>query len=198
LSASRAYPPKSDTTGRTRLASPVEGEASNSRSPSRGCRLILGGEGAGGRSDRLERHRPFSRGTSGSNPSSSTGESVANSISPESGLKPGAVGSCTVTTIRNGTGQIPRRTRWFSGYRSPLAAPGANTCSSVSSVSTEIGGPGFAGSYLKSVTCLLVRAQQVRHLPRLENSALRLDQRIPPISRAVLSSGTSAGCGLVR
>jgi hypothetical protein len=31
------------------------------------------------------------------------------------GLKPGAVESCTVTTVQIGTGQIPRRTRWFSG-----------------------------------------------------------------------------------
>jgi hypothetical protein len=36
-----------------------------------------GGEGAGGQSDGLERRRPFSRGTSGSNPSSFTGESVS-------------------------------------------------------------------------------------------------------------------------
>jgi len=38
------------------------------------------GEGAGGRSDRLEKTPSFSRGTSGSNPSSSSGESGANLI----------------------------------------------------------------------------------------------------------------------
>jgi hypothetical protein len=40
-----------------------------------------GGEEAGGRSDRFERRRPYSRGTSGSNPSSSSGESAANPAS---------------------------------------------------------------------------------------------------------------------
>src|SRR5437588_4929109 len=37
-----------------------------------------GGEGAGGRSDRLETTPSFSRGTSGSNPAPSSGESIAN------------------------------------------------------------------------------------------------------------------------
>jgi hypothetical protein len=51
---------------------------SNRRSPSRGCRLILGEE-KGRRSIRLSRKTPsFSRGTSGSNPSSSSDASATN------------------------------------------------------------------------------------------------------------------------
>ena len=37
-----------------------------------------------------------------------------------------------------GFSQIPKRRRWFSGYRSPLTASGASTLSSASSISAEI------------------------------------------------------------